>query len=114
METERLPWFFGLVTGVWFAWMATRAGGSRALWAVGGGAFGVVVSTLVIGLGRARTISFSPQEDSAKGLGWALAAAILIAVAGWALTSGLHRRRLMQQSQGAPPATAKDSASKTL
>ena len=42
METEGVPWLFALLTAAWFWWMANRANRTRTLWAVGGGAFGIV------------------------------------------------------------------------
>ena len=95
MEIARIPWLLAIVTAGWFWWMAKRAGRNVTLWAVGGAAFGLVVSTLVLGLGHAASIPFSDQQRRAQQLKWTAAAVGLILVGGWALTSGLHRHHLI-------------------
>src|SRR5690349_4240712 len=94
MEIEGTPWLFAFVTAAWFWWMADRAKRTRTLWAVGGGAFGLVISALVIGLGRARQIAFSDQQRVSSELKWDLLAAVIIAILGWLLSSSLHRHHL--------------------
>ena len=91
METERLPWLFAILTACWFGWMAHRAERSWALWAVGGAIFGLVASTIVIGLGNAVSLPYSMHERTVHGLKWTLAGAVFIVVVGWMLTSSLHR-----------------------
>ena len=93
METERLPWLMAALTAAWFGWMAHRMGRNSILWAVGGGFFGLVTSTLVIGLGHAMTIPFSDHARKLTETKWAIAAAMLIGAIGWMLTAGLHRHR---------------------
>jgi hypothetical protein len=93
METERIPWLFAAITAGWFGWMAKRAGKSATLWAVGGGAFGLFTSTIVLGLGQARSIPFSGHEEAVHQAKWIAAAAVPIAIFGWWLTSSLHRHR---------------------
>jgi hypothetical protein len=116
METERLPWLLAVLTAAWFAWLAHRMGRNLIIWAVGGGAFGLVTSTLVIGLGHATTIPFSEHERKVAEMKWAIAAAMLIGVIGWMLTAGLHRHRqfLWQKPQPvpdpAPPAPGNPAA----
>jgi hypothetical protein len=114
METERLPWVFAVLTAAWFGWMAARAGRSWALWAVGGGVFGLVVSTLMLGLGRAASIPYSSHDEHMDRLKWIVTAAVLILVIGWMLTSSLHqlhltiwRRLKTGSSQTSNPADAK-------
>jgi hypothetical protein len=117
METERLPWLFAILTAGWFGWMAHRAGRSWALWAVGGAIFGLVASTIVIGLGNAVSLPYSEHERTVHRLKWTAAAAALIVVVGWMLTSSLHRmhvsiwRRIKSQPAATP--TAPTSESKT-
>jgi len=94
MEIEGTPWLFALATAAWFWWMADRAKRTRTLWAVGGGAFGLVISALVIGLGRARQIAFSDQQRVSSELKWDLLAAVIFAILGWLLSSSLHRHHL--------------------
>jgi hypothetical protein len=112
METERLPWLFAVLTAAWFGWMANRSCRAWVLWAVGGAAFGLVASTLVIGLGRAASIPYSEQQARVNGLEWTCAAALLILAVGWLLTAGLHRHRMVLEEQArasAPPPMPGDS-----
>lgn len=95
MEIGITPWLLAIVTAAWFWWMAKRAGRNVTLWAVGGAAFGLVASTIVLGLGHAVGIAFSDQQRRAHHLKWTAAAVGIIVVGGWALTSGLHRHHLM-------------------
>jgi hypothetical protein len=94
METERLPWLFAALTAAWFGWMAHRADRTSVLWAVGGGAFGLVVSTLMLGLGHASSIPFSAQDRTNIQIKWILVAAAIIGAIGWLLTASLHRHYL--------------------
>jgi hypothetical protein len=94
MEIGRVPWLLALLTAGWFGWMASCAGRSWILWAVGGATFGLVISTIVLGLAQAATIPFSDQERRADQIKWTIAAVVIIAAAGWALTSSLHRHHL--------------------
>ena len=95
METERAPWVFAIITAIWFGWMARRAGRSSTLWVVGGGAFALVISTLVVGLGHATSIPFSDHERIIQQAKWIAAAAIVVLILGWLLTSSLHRHHLL-------------------
>jgi hypothetical protein len=112
MEPEILPWLFAALTGGWFGWMASRAGRSWALWAVGGAAFGLVASTIVIGLGRAGSIPYSEQQASLDRLKWSAAAVLLIGAVGWLLTAGLHRHRKRAQQQALSDAAAASQETK--
>ena len=94
MEIGAIPWVLALVTAAWFGWMAYRADRNATLWVVGGAAFGLVISTIVLGLGQASTIPFSDQQRTAEQIKWTTAAILIIAVGGWALSSGLHRHHL--------------------
>jgi hypothetical protein len=106
MEPEIFPWLFAVLTGGWFGWMASRAGRSWALWAVGGAAFGLVASTIVIGLGRAGSIPYSAQQASLDRLKWLAAAFLLMGAVGWMLTAGLHRHHKRAQQQALSDAAA--------
>jgi len=94
MEIGRVPWLLAILTAGWFGWMASRAGRNWILWAVGGAAFGLVTSTIVMGLGQAVSIPFWDHERRVDHLEWTTAAVVLIALAGWVLTSSLHRHHL--------------------
>ena len=90
-----MPWLLAIMTAAWFGWQADRSGRNRILWAVGGAAFGLVASTLVLGLGQAASIPFSEHETWVSRMKWTIVAVLLIAVAGWMLTSSLHRHHLV-------------------
>jgi hypothetical protein len=107
METEQMPWLFAVLTAGWFGWMASRAGRSSALWAIGGATFGLVISTIMTGLGRASTIPYSDHQATVARLKWIIVAALLILAVGWLLTAGLHRHHLRtkqaRSTQGSTP-----------
>ncbi|HZR21726.1 MAG TPA: hypothetical protein VFE51_30870 [Verrucomicrobiae bacterium] len=111
METFQLPWLFAILTAIWFGWMANRAGRTWVLWAVGGAAFGLVASTLVIGLGNASSIPYSEHQAMMDRLAWITAAALLILSIGWLLTAGLHRHRLLMDQQARESASSRESTS---
>lgn len=94
MEIGAIPWLLAIVTAGWFGWMAHRAARNVTLWAVGGAAFGLVVSTIILGLGHAASIPFSDHERAVDQIKWTTAAVVIIGVGGWALSSGLHRHHL--------------------
>jgi hypothetical protein len=94
MELGNVPWLLALLTAAWFGWMAWNAARNWILWAVGGAAFGLVASTIVIGLANAASIPFSDHDRHIDHVKWTAAAVIVILVLGWALSSGLHRHHL--------------------
>ena len=110
METEQMPWLFAVLTAGWFGWMARRAGRSWALWAIGGATFGLVISTLMVGLGRALSIPYSDHQATMDRLKWICVAAILILGVGWLLTAGLHRHHLRTEQARATQAPASQGA----
>src|SRR5579883_412793 len=114
METLKLPWVFALVTAVWFGSMAKRSGRSATLWVIGGGAFGLVISALVLGLGRARNIPLSEHDSAVHHAKWVVSAAVLILIAGWLLTSSLHRQHVrIWKAVKQDPAPADPTPTKT-
>ncbi len=46
-----IPWPVAAATAAWFGVMAYKAGKSVVLWAIGGGLLGLVVTTIILGLG---------------------------------------------------------------
>ncbi len=87
-----IPWLFAGATAIWFGLLAHRAKHNRAVWAVAGALLGLVITTIVLGLGDAVFIPFTREEYfrfRAKEVGVALG---LILLLGWVLTTGLHRR----------------------
>ncbi len=90
-----IPWVLGLLTALWFGWMAYAARRNRLFWAFGGGLFALVAATLLFGLGHAAAIPFSEAERIRQHLGWALGSIFLIVVLGWLFTAPLHPERLL-------------------
>jgi len=89
-----IPWPVAAATAVWFGVMAYRADKNQVLWAVGGGILGMIVTTLVIGLGQATFIPFHSGEVFMFRVKVAGLAALLVAGIGWLFTGSLHRHIL--------------------
>ena len=92
MEIGSTTWWLALVTAIWFALMARRAGRSWVLWAFSGALFALVTATLILGLGRAMTIPFSDHDRAAAQAKWTIAAVLVVAVLGALFTLGLLRQ----------------------
>lgn len=92
MEIGSTPWWLALVTAIWFALMAQRAGRSWVLWAFSGALFALVTGTLILGLGRAMTIPFSDHDRAAAQAKWTIAVILVVAVLGALFTLGLLRQ----------------------
>jgi hypothetical protein len=110
-----IPWAVAAVTAAWFGVMAFKAGKSTVLWAIGGGLMGLIVTTVILGLGQATFIPFSTQEIAPFRLKVAGLAILVVACVGWLFTGGLHRHLLAflkpRSAPPPPPATpAKPSA----
>ena len=82
----------GSIAAIWFGVLAVRAGRNWVLWALTGGLFGLVSSTIVFGLGHATSIPFSDEERTAAHIKWVLVAAGLISVVGGVLTWNVSRK----------------------
>lgn len=98
-----IPWPVAAATAAWFVFMAHKAGKNRLLWALGGGILGLVVTTLVIGLGQATFIPFYSAEVAAFRIKVAVLAILLVAGIGWLFTGSLHRHLLAARRQAAAP-----------
>ena len=110
-----IPWAVTAATAAWFGMMAFKAGKSTVLWAIGGGLMGLLVTTMILGLGQATFIPFSTQEIAPFRMKVVGLAILLVACIGWLFTGGLHRHLLAflkpQSAPPPPPATpAKPSA----
>ena len=110
-----IPWAVTAATAAWFGMMAFKAGKSTVLWAIGGGLMGLLVTTMILGLGQATFIPFSTQEIAPFRLKVVGLAILIVACVGWLFTGGLHRHLLaFLKPQSAPPpapvAPAKPSA----
>src|ERR1039458_8582378 len=102
-----IPWAVAAATAVWFSFMAFKAGNSTVLWGIGGGLMGLVVTTIILGLGQATFIPFCTEAIVPFRLKVAGLAILLVACVGWLFTGGLHRHLLafLKPQQGAAPPT---------
>jgi hypothetical protein len=94
METNAIigviPWPVAAATAVWFGIMAHKAGKNAVLWGVGGGVLGLIVTTLVMGLGQAAFIPFTSAEQSTFRIKIAALAIFIVFCLGWLFTGTLH------------------------
>jgi hypothetical protein len=89
-----IPWAVAAATAAWFGLMAFKSGKSRVLWSIGGGLMGLVVTTIILGLGQATFIPFCTADIAPFRLQMAGLAILLVACVGWLFTGGLHRHLL--------------------
>ena len=98
METNEIigivPWPVAVATALWFGLMAYKARKNTVLWAIGGGVLGLVVTTLVMGLGQAAFIPFTSAEQSAFRVKIGALAIFIVVCVGWLFTASLHPRLL--------------------
>ena len=85
-----IPWPVAVATAVWFGVMAHKAGKNGVLWCLGGGLLGLVVATVVMGLGQAAFIPFTSGEEAALRVKIAALAVFIVFCAGWLFTASLH------------------------
>ncbi len=104
MSITTIPWVLAGVNAVWFGLMARRAQGNWVLWALGGGVFALVTSTIIFGLGQASCIPFSDHERAVLHTQWTLLSIVVTAALGWLFTWGLHRHRILTTRESSPPA----------
>ena len=114
METNSIigwiPWPVAVATAIWFGVMAHKSAKNRALWAIGGGLLGLVLTTIVLGLAQATFIPFYSAEVPSFRLKAALVAIVLVLCVGWLFTGSLHRRLFASRKQGADPPRSEPSA----
>lgn len=96
-----IPWPVAVATALWFGVMAHTAGKNRVLWAIGGGLLGLVLTTIVLGLGQATFMPYYSEQIAAFRLKAALLAILLVICVGWLFTGSLHRRLFASRKQGA-------------
>ena len=90
MSVNIVPWFFAAATAIWFAVMAARAHRGWVLWAIGGGLFALVVTTIVFGLSRATLIPISHETTVHVRIRAILLSLLLVLAFGWIFTNNLH------------------------
>src|SRR5215831_9468466 len=86
------PWIIAALAAAWFGFMAHRAGRSVTIWALGGGFFGLTVTTIVWGVGQAAAIPFSDQDRTAFQIRWTVEALVIVTVCSGALMLYLKRQ----------------------
>jgi hypothetical protein len=109
-----VPWPVAAVAAIWFGVMAYKAQKNAVLWAIGGGMLGLIVTTVVMGLGQAAFIPFTSAEQSAFRVKIAGLAIFIVFCLGWLFTASIHPRLLMPWKRSAqatndlpnPPAPA--------
>jgi len=112
-----IPWPVAAATAIWFGVMAYKSAKNFVLWSMGGGLLGLLLTTIVMGLGQATFIPFYTQEIAAFRLKLAAVAVILVLGVGWLFTGTLHRRLLASwkrksESTPEPPADPPAAAPK--
>jgi hypothetical protein len=110
-----IPWPVAAATAAWFGVMAYKSGKSIVLWAIGGGVMGLILTTIILGLGQATFIPFDTQAVAPYRIKIAGLAITIIACVGWLFTGGLHRHLLaflkpQKATHPPPPAPAKPLA----
>jgi hypothetical protein len=106
-----IPWPVAAATATWFGVMAYKARKNSVLYAIGGGLVGLVITTLVMGLGQAAFIPFTSGEESMFRMKMAAVALLIVFCIGWWFTGSLHPRLLApwKQIPDAPKEAAKDT-----
>jgi hypothetical protein len=98
-----IPWPVAVATAIWFGVMAYKSGKNCALWSIGGGLLGLVVTTIVLGLAQATFIPYSTEEIAPFRLKMALLAILIVLCVGWLFTGTLHRHLLAALKRSAAP-----------
>lgn len=100
-----IPWPVAAATAIWFGVMAYKSGKNYVLWSIGGGLMGLVVTTIVMGLGQATFLPFSTEEIVPFRLKMAAIAVLLVLCVGWLFTGSLHRHLLASLKRSDAPAS---------
>lgn len=107
-----VPWPVAAATAIWFGVMAYKSNKNFVLWAIGGAVLGLVLTTLVMGLGQATFIPYHTGEIATFRGKLAAAAIIVVVCVGWLFTGTLHRRLFAawKKKAAAPESAAKPPA----
>ena len=98
-----IPWPVAVVTAIWFAIMALKAHKNATLWAIGGGALGLIVTTLILGLAQAMFIPMSDAEVLPFRIKISFLAIVIVAGMGWLFAGSLHPNVFMPWRRRAEP-----------
>jgi hypothetical protein len=85
-----VAWLFSLATGSWFGLTAAKAGRSWVGWAGGGAIFALIISTMILGLGRATLLPIRTDAYTLMLLKCTVASAVVIGIAGWLMLRTLR------------------------
>jgi len=85
-------WLLAIGTAVWFGAVALRAGRNCFAWTIGGALFGLVASTLVLGVFHATYLPISHEAYVRFRVESLAASCFVILALGWLLTASLHRQ----------------------
>jgi hypothetical protein len=107
-----IPWPVAAITAIWFGVMAFKARKNAALWAIGGGLLGLVVTTLVMGLGQAAFIPYTSGQESMFRVKIAAFAIFVVFCLGWLFTGSLHPHLLTpwKRAEEMPQAAPKEAS----
>jgi hypothetical protein len=120
METNEIigavPWPVAFATAAWFGVMAYKARKNAVLWGIGGGMLGLVVTTIVMGLGQAAFIPFTNGEESMFRLKIGALAIFIVFCFGWLFTGTLHPHLLApwRQAKETPSELSKEPVPTSL
>ena len=115
METNviigSIPWPVAAAAAIWFGVMAYKARKNCVLYAIGGGLLGLVITTVVLGLGQAAFIPFTSGEESVFRMKMTAVALLIVFCIGWWFTGSLHPRLLApwKRIPDAPQEASKDT-----
>ncbi|HOX58577.1 MAG TPA: hypothetical protein P5205_16135 [Candidatus Paceibacterota bacterium] len=98
-----IPWPVAAASAVWFGVMAYKSAKNFVLWAIGGGLLGLVLTTIVLGLGQSMFIPYYTAEIASFRLKLTILAVVLVGCVGWLFTGPLHRRLFKSWKQKAEP-----------
>jgi hypothetical protein len=88
-----VAWLFSLVTGSWFGLVASKSGRNWLAWAGGGAIFALIISTIILGLGRATLIPVRTNAYAWMLLKCIAASAVVIGVSGWLMLRTLRSEK---------------------
>ena len=106
-----IPWPVAVVTAVWFALMAVKARKNAALWAIGGGALGLIVTTIIMGLAQAVFIPMVDDQVAPYRIKMAILAVLVVFAVGWLFAGSLHPH-LLAMFKRSPEPTLGDQLAK--
>lgn len=85
-----IPWPVAFVTAGWLAVMAVKARKNAALWALGGGVLGLVVTTIIMGLAQSVFIPMTDNEVTPYRIKMAFVAILVVFALGWLFAGSIH------------------------